>query len=513
MQARFCRRGQIVDAYCEESYLESTVAALPAEALSGEEHRLAVRQRKPRAPIRKALGLSVANTVIARAATFVTGIVLARLLTPADFGVYAVALVALTALLSMNELGVSLALVRWPGDPRSIAPTVTTIALSASVLLYVGCWLAAPVVAGALGAPSATGIIRLLCVAVLIDGLTSTPAQLLNRDFRQGRRLIADTANLVVTTAVTLWLAATHHGAWSLAGGQLLGNIVAALLLFHLARAWPRPGFDGAQAAELLRFGVPLAAASALMIAMLNIQYIVAGGLLGEVSLGIYLLAFNLSSWPVNVFSQVVRRVSLAAFARVQEDVVMRQEAFKRMAVLLAVPTLPVCALLGLLALPIVTSVYGSAWKPAATALPFLILFGFMRVVAELSYDFLVALGRSRATLWLQAAWLCALAVALPVGAKVDGIRGVAVAHGLVSVLLMLPANGIAVSRTGVSMRVIGRALARPVAGCALLIVGVLAVRAATEPSIAQLLVGATVGLVIYAPIVWPLRRVLRQLD
>jgi PST family polysaccharide transporter len=312
---------------------------------------------------------------------------------------------------------------------------------------------------------------------------------------------------------VTVGLAATHHGPWSLAWGQLLGNCVAALMLFHLAKSWPRPGFNRRQAGELLRFGVPLAAASALMIGMLNIQYVVAGGMLGEVSLGIYLLAFNLSSWPVNVFSQVVRRVSLATFARVQDDPLQRQEAFSRMALLLAAATLPVCALLALLAVPIVTTLYGSVWRAAAEALPFLVLFGLVRVVAELSYDFLVALGRPRTTLWLQAGWICALAVALPLGAAIDGIRGVAIAHGVISLVLMLPAYAIAVSRTGVSMRALGAALVRPVAGCVGLVLAVLTVRALTSNSLLQLFLAGSVGLAVYVPLVWPIRHQLRQLD
>jgi PST family polysaccharide transporter len=492
--------------------MESTAITLPPPTLP-QERPATAEMGIGRAPIRSALSLSMLNTVIARLGTFLTGIVLARLLTPADFGVYAVALVTLTGLLSLNELGVSLALVRWRGDPQAIAPTVTTIAVGASALLYVACWFGAPTFAQALGAPGATDVVRLLCVSVLIDGLTSTPAQLLNRDFKQGRRLLADLSNLLVTTGLTVALAATHHGAWSLAVGQLVGNAMSALVLFHLASQWPRPGFDRKQAAALLRFGLPLAAASALMIAMLNIQYVITGSMLGAVALGLYLLAFNLSSWPVNMFSQVVRRVSLAAFSRVQEDRVRRQEVLTRMAALLAAATLPVCALLGLLALPAIVTVYGSTWRPAAAVLPFLAILAFVRVASELAYDFLVALGRSGTTLWLQGGWLCALGVALPLGASLDGIRGVAFAHAAVALVVMLPAYGMALARTGVSIRALLRELARPVIGCVLLALVVLTVNVLTDPSPVRLLLAGALGIAVYLPVVWPLRDLLRKLD
>src|SRR5689334_3021321 len=116
--------------------------------------------------ISRALVLSFLNTVFGRIGTFLTGILLARLLVPEDFGAFAVALVALGALLAINELGVSLALVRWPGDPRQIAPTVTTISILSSCVLYAICWVAAPAFSAALGAPGATGVVRLLCASV-----------------------------------------------------------------------------------------------------------------------------------------------------------------------------------------------------------------------------------------------------------------------------------------------------------------------------------------------------------
>ena len=79
----------------------------------------------PRATAGRALAWSLLNTVVARVGTLAIGIVLARMLGPEEFGTYAVAFVALIALLSFNELGVSLAIVRWPGDPRSSRPPST----------------------------------------------------------------------------------------------------------------------------------------------------------------------------------------------------------------------------------------------------------------------------------------------------------------------------------------------------------------------------------------------------
>jgi O-antigen/teichoic acid export membrane protein len=461
--------------------------------------------------VRKALKLSLLNTIVGKAGTFLTGIALARLLTPADFGVYAVAFVALIGLLSLNELGVSLAIVRWPGDPERIRPTVTTISMATSLAVYAACFFTAPAFTDAMEAPGATGVVRVLCLSVLVDGLTGPVAQLVNREFKQGLRLFVDSTNLVVTTGLTVSLAATGHGAWSLAIGQLAGNAASSLVLFGLSRTWPRFGFDRSQARELLAFGLPLAGASLLMVAMLNIDKVITGRMVGAIALGLYLQAFNLASWPVNVFSLVVRRVSLAAFARVQENPEQRQAVFSKMAMVLAAPTLPVCAVLGLLAWPIVSTLYGHQWVGSAVALQFLALLGVVRVASELAYDFLVALGKSRVTLWLQAGWLAALAVFLPLGAYYQGIEGVAMAHAGVAVILMLPAYAIAVMRTGIPLRALVAPMVRPVLGTVCTVAVILVVRWFTEPSFAQLLLGGVLGMLAYLPAVWPLRKALRS--
>ena len=269
--------------------------------------------------LRSALGWSFLNNVLGRLGSALVGILLARILAPADYGVYAVCIVVLAALLSLNELGVSLAVVRWPGDVQRIAPTVMTLALTSSSVLYVVCFALAPTVANALHAPQATNVLRLLASAVLIDAVTAVPVGLMTRDFLQRRRLVIDSVALVTVSSVSIALAVQGHGPWSLAWGNLMGNLVSAVLITAWAPLRIRPGFDRAVARDLLSFGLPLAGASVLAFAMLNIDYVVVGAVLGPVALGFYLLAFNLSSWPVNLVSAPVRRVAVPAFARLRD--------------------------------------------------------------------------------------------------------------------------------------------------------------------------------------------------
>jgi O-antigen/teichoic acid export membrane protein len=459
---------------------------------------------------RRALWWSVANNVVGRVGTTLIGIILARILTPEDYGIYAVALVVLNILLSMNELGVSLAIVRRPGDVSEIAPTVATLSLGSSLLMWLVIFGAAPVIAAGLGIAEATGVIRVLALSIVIDALTAVPAALMTRDFMQKQRLIVDAAGFVTTSAVALALATGGAGPWALVWGALLGNAVNAVFILRFAPRHHGFGFRPAVARELLGFGLPLAGASLLIIALLEVDYIVIGAELGAASLGFYLLAFNLSTWPVNMFSAPARRISLPLFARLHAGEASASAAFVPVCCMLLLVTLPACLMLAVFAEPLVRLAYGQQWLPSAAVLPWLMALAFTRVLGELVYDFLVALGMSRSNLAVQAIWLAALLVTLPVAVRVGGIEGVAIAHACVAAIVVLPSYAFVLRRAGVSLRGLAAQLVRPLVGGVLGAAAGISAVALIGDGFMQLAIGGVLIASIYLAAVYPMRTMLK---
>lgn len=453
-----------------------------------------------------AIRWSAVNSLLQRVSQVGVSILLARLIAPEQFGVFAVALVVLNIVLSVSEMGVSVALVRATGDVREMAPTVTTLSLCSGTVLALICVLGAPWFADAMGAPEATGVIQLMSLALVIAGASAVPGALLQRDFRQDHKFAADTTGFVVSTAVVVVLALMGFGAWSLAWSRIAANLAAAVVMFVLTKERYRPGFDRVQAKSLLSFGLPLAGSSLLVFGVMNVDYIVVGSVLGTIPLGFYLLAFNLSSWPVGAFSAPVRSVSLAAFSQVRDDPEQFQRTFGRALGLLGLFTVPACVLLAALADPLIKVVYGERWAPAAAALAMLVLLGAVRVALELGYDFLASAGRSRAILVIHVVWLGALVPLLILGAHVDGIRGVAIAHVVVVALFIVPAYLIAFRPYGVRARALGSRLARPAVGGVVMIAVALVVQRVVPGHLWQLLVGGVLSLAAYTAVVFPLR-------
>jgi O-antigen/teichoic acid export membrane protein len=462
--------------------------------------------------VRRGVRWSMINTLIMRMGNFLTGVVLARgLLGPRDWGLYAIGLVALAVLLSANELGVSLAIVRWEGDPKRFAPTVLTLSAACSGLLYLVLFAAAPQFARLLGAADATSMLRVLGIAVVIDGIACVPAGVLTRNFAQRKRMFIDLANFLVSSGLTIALAVGGAGAMSFAWGSIAGNVVALAGCAIAAPGFLRPGWDRAQARALLAFGVPLAGASLLVLAMLNVDSVVIGATLGPVQLGLYQIAFNVSSWPVRGVSEVARRVSFAGFSRLAHSPAALSESFGRGLSLLMAAAVPACVLLAVLPKPLIYAIYGQRWTGASGALRFLALLGLLRVAFELAYDCLVASGRRKALITVQGWWLIALVPALVLAARARGIAGVGAGHVIVAGPLVAPLFLWALSRAGISPLVVLKACARPFAGGALMAGAALGLGQLHLGQIPYLFVAGTAAVAVYIPVVWPMRHLARS--
>jgi PST family polysaccharide transporter len=410
--------------------------------------------------IRHGVVWSTLDVAVNRTGGFLLGLIVARLLDPHDFGIYAVALVVHAIVINVSDLGVGTALVRDDEETaRAAGPTVATIALATSVVLGVLMALSASSLARLLGAPTATSTIEVMAITLPLAGVAAVPTALLRRGFRMDTMFVADTANTSVSALVVILLAVAGWGplslAWSFVAGQLVTTVI--LLFKSPARFWP--GWDRREARRLLRFGVPLVGANVLGYSIQNVDYIIVGRVMGAVSLGFYMLAFNISGWPQNVFSSVVRNVSLPAFSRLREQGADMAGYFTAALRNVARVTLPVCLFLAALAHPLVVTVYGSKWGTASTALVGLAVLGAARTILELLSDFLVSLGRTRAVLFFQVAWLPALIVALLVLVHSSGIAGAGYAHAAVSCLVVVPLVIYLVRRAGVPSLMVIRAL------------------------------------------------------
>ncbi len=442
------------------------------------------------------LAWSSINSLLLKLGTLAIGIVLARLLAPEQFGVFAVALTVQLVLMSLADLGMTADLVR-SADPARLAPTVGTLGLATGAMLTTTLALSAQGLADLLGSPEAGPVIQVMSFSLLMAGAGVVPYAALQRRFAQKELFGIALADFTVSSTLTLMLVLSGYGVMGLAIGRLAAQLVTLVLQFVLSGERIRFGFNRTVAPGVLAFGLPVAGANVLSWALLNVDNVVISRLAGPVALGFYFLAFNVSNWPMSALGQVVRSISIPAFARVASGRSDRSIA----AVIGPVWAVSLLAglMLAVLSAPLVELVYGSRWLPAAAILAWLGIFGALRTLFDLSASYLLARGAAKATLIVQIVWIAGLIPAVLLGMQLSGTTGVAVAHLLAAVLVVCPSYAVALHHCGADLRSLVTRLWPPLA--AAIPAGALAVgsMSLTATPLTALIVGGVSGTCIYS--------------
>jgi len=459
----------------------------------------------------RGLKWSLLGTTATKIGSFAMGLVLARLLAPADFGIYAIALAATQFVMHIKDAGLMSAIVQWRGKLEDIAPTATTLTAVFSTGIYALLWFAAPLFASLAGSPEATPVVRMLTLIVLIDGLASVRSAALMRSFQQNRLAVANMAGFLVNAGLGISLAATGAGAFSFAGGQVAGVFVTAALVWIWARVPLQVGFDRSIARRLMRFGIPVAASLGLEALVINITFVIVGRGAGTTELGYFLLAFNVSSWVQGTVGTAIRYVSVAGFSRLAEHEPDSLSAgVQRSIPLLVTGLLPVAVPMAVLASPLVSFLYGEQWTAAGPVLRFLMILTVTRMLMSFAGDILVGAGATLATLWMNLGWAAAVIPSLIVGTRLGGIIGAAAAHATVGLLVAIPLSLLALHRAGIRLAPIAPTLGRPLLAGALAVGVTLAVSQVTSAPVLQLCLAGSAGLLTYGAFVVPIDQLRR---
>ena len=429
----------------------------------------------------------------------------AHILSPHDFGVFAVATTVFTIVFALGELGVISCLARADLDVDALAPTLWSVSLLSSLLMAGALYKFAGPIAAALGSRDAAPTVQVMGIVMLLVGIVAVPTAQCVRDFRQETLFLANALSFIPSTAVLVFLAKHGSGAMAFAWSRVVGQSISTAVILLSTRKLYLPGVTRYGLSILYRFGFPLAVANFVGYILQNVDYALIGHLLGSVLLGTYVLAFNAASWSTSLLGGVLTTVSMPAFSRVKHDPLKLRDAMTdgvRAVVLIAAP---MCTLLIVLARPLVLTLYGSRWVAAATVLSILSCYGLIAIVGVLFSNMLAALGRSKFVLAVQLIWLVALFPAMAIGVHKDGIVGAAIAHIVIIGPIVLPCYLFALNRaTGVRVGLLARAAFPPLA--AAVVSACLAWFAASRfgsPPV-QLVAGLAAGGTCYAAITAP---------
>ena len=357
--------------------------------------------------------------------------VLARLLTPAEYGLLAVALIFIALADTVGRRGLGPALIQRFDLTRRHTAAVFTLSLAAGLVLAAALWGFAPWLARLAGEPDAAPLLRTLSLATVFTGIGVASEHRLRRELRF--RALAGASVLATGTGsglVAITLALTGHGAAALAWGIVARQGVFALASLALAPPPRTLGAGRREVGDLLRTGAGLSTLALLTVLSDRSVNLVVARALGADALGLYTRARALSVAPARV-GPLLGHVLLPAMARRQHQTGRMRGALLDATEILSLAALPLSALIALGAPEIVAAVLGAQWDAAVPALRILALAGAVQVFNALH----VPVIRAKGAVWREA-WRRALFLALLPGgvwfASRWGLEGAVCAIGAV---------------------------------------------------------------------------------
>lgn len=326
---------------------------------------------------------------------FAVMVVLARLLTPADFGLIAMLLVFTSVAALLVDAGFGTALVQKQQTTANDETTVFLTNLGVSTIVAAALWFAAPAIAIFYSQPALVALTRLLLFVLPLSAFAAVPDALLTQrlDFRS--RANAEIFASLCSGGAAVVMAWRGFGVWSLAWQAIIAIGMRALLLWVFSGWRPRGRFETTSFRSLFGFGGYMLMANLLNTLSIRLQSLLIGKLFDSRTLGYYTLAQNTQQAPAQFMSSVLNRVGLPVFSTVVDQPAKLVGALRlslRVSIFVFVPCMVGIAVV---AKSLITVLYGARWAPAAPLLSVLSVAAMFWPLHVLNLAAIGARGRS----------------------------------------------------------------------------------------------------------------------
>ena len=442
-------------------------------------------------------------------AAWVSTLVVARQLSPTDYGLVGMAMVYLGFLTLICESGIGMTVIALREIRGQRLGEMHAISMLVGVAGFlVSCLLAAPL-AMFFDAPALRWVVIALSGNFVLTALRTVPVALLQRDLRFARAAAVEGANSLVVAVTAVALAVAGYRYWALVGATLAGSVVATAIAMASVRIAPkRPHFG--ELRGTLRTSREIVVASIAWYVFQNADFFVAGKLLGSAALGAYTVAWNLAYSVVDKITSLVNGVTSSIFSAAKHDRALLTRYITQIAGVLALALLPATVGLALVSRELVLVVLGEKWRAAIIPLTLLVLYAGVRSVTPLLSQALTITGDTRYTMHRSLVAAVLLPLGFVVGAR-WGIVGIASAWMVVHApVVLIPLLRRVSTHLGIGAAAY-LAVIRPAVVSSAVMAGAVLLAAAALPAstsdLVVLVVKMVVGALSYGLTVWLLFR------
>jgi O-antigen/teichoic acid export membrane protein len=420
----------------------------------------------------RGVGLAGGGYVIGQAINLAIYLVLARLVTPEEFGQFAAGAVVVQAGLYLTDSGLSAAIIQRRDRIEEAAST----AVVATVLAGIGLGLAALAASPLIGRVFQSHEVTLVAAAasgwIVVRAFAIIPDALLQRRFSFMRRAVIDPLGIVVFGAVAITATARGMGVWGLVLGNYAQFAMMSVSSWVLARWRPRLGLASvAMWRELVRFGRHVMASGVMAQVSGTLSTAIIGRGFGTATLGQFRYGIRIIQAPLGALINAGSYVLFPAFSRISTDAERLQRGFMRAVRVTSSIAIPISFLLLPLGVPLAVLLFGEQWHEAGRLVSAMFAFTAARAYISLTREVFKASGRSVVLTKLQTV-SGVLAVGLMVAAVPLGSTAVGASISLSSIGTAVYATHAVAQITGIPVRRIVGEMWPPVAASALMAAG-----------------------------------------
>jgi teichuronic acid exporter len=383
--------------------------------------------------------------------SWISTIVVVRLLVPEDYGLVGMATVYLGLVAFINELGLGAAIITHRELTEDQIRQINTVCVLLGLAGFLVSAAAAIPLAVFFRSPELRGVIAVMSLGYVISSLQTAPAALLQRELRFKFLALTEGLQSILQAIATVVLALLGFNYWALVLGGLIGTALSTVVIVSERWLWfsvPRISSIG----PALAFSWQILVTRLCWWVSIRADHLIAGRMLGQAALGVYSVAATIAVMPVEKITGLVGRVSFPLFSAVQHD----QTALRRYLLLLteslALTSFPLAFGLALVTEEFVFVVLGAQWADAILPLRILAILTTLRAVYPLVAQALTVTGNARFLMWVGVA----SAVLAPIGfylGSSGGTVGIATTWYVLYPLDLIPTYWLLRKRLGVTVR------------------------------------------------------------
>lgn len=350
----------------------------------------------------KGVGWSAVDNVAQYTVTFIVSIVLARLLSPDDYGLIGIISIFTTVCTALIAGGFGSALIRKKEPTQDDYNTAFLVNLWMSVLLYFIIFISAPAIASFFGREELTILVRVSCLSLIIGALAMVQETRLIKklDFKTQTKITVVAS--VISGIVGIAMALFSCGVWSLVAQGLISQLLRTSQLWLFSRWLPKLRFSVASFKELFGFGWKMMASRLLDSAWKEFYQVVVGKFYTPATLGQYTRAKGFSGMFSSNLTSIIQRVTYPVLSEVQDDQQRMVSVYRKIIKTTMFVTCICMFWLGAVSEPFIYCLIGPKWHDAARYLPLICLVGSLYPLHAINLDMLKVLGRSDIFLILE---------------------------------------------------------------------------------------------------------------